>query len=80
MKVPLPSLEGGPEEEGSQECGEGPRQVAANLGEAKGKVPKEVRFLHLAVPAGIAESQTTWRIIARGRKESVCAVGVQTTK
>ena len=68
------------EEEDCKERQEGPRQEAANLGEAKGEVSKEVRFLHLAVPAGIVESQITRKIIARGRKESVYAVGVQTTK
>ena len=52
----------------------------AKLGEAKEEGPKEVRFLHRAVPAGIVESQTTWRTIAGGRKENVCTVGVQTTK
>ena len=49
------------------------------MGEAKEEVPREAQLLHLAVLAGIMGSQTTPRTIVGGRKENVCAVGVQTT-
>ena len=66
-------MEGELEEEDCRERQEGFRQEVANLGENKGEVPKEVRFLHLAVPVGIEESQTTRRLNVGGRKKRVFA-------
>ena len=57
----------------------GARQEVAKLGEVKEKVSKETRLLHLVDPAGIVESQTIRRTIARRRRENICITEVQTT-